>query len=235
MRRSTPAAADIAPAAGARAPWCAVALPSASPWCPCRCSFPPRSISPPSRFRCHCFALVRWRSSPAAGSLPGCLEEFRSAPGQCSAPSTFSICPLPRFDFLSAVLTLGYFSVSASAAPAPTPVRRDLPRLRQRLDTGGKYSYAISDERVSKRQDGSGGPDRSGVGTESQQPAQQGQESRGGSPFAWRVRGNVNSASASAAGLGLRIRSCLLNRTTRTIDKHTPPPRPANSPASCGK
>jgi hypothetical protein len=57
------------------------------------------------------------------------------------------------------------------------------------IDTGGKYSYATSDERVSNRQDGSGGPDRSGVGTESQQPAQQSQESGGGSPFTWRVRG----------------------------------------------
>jgi hypothetical protein len=194
---------------------------------------------------------VRWRSSPAAGGLPGCLEVFRSAPGQCSAPSTFSICPLPRidspprsspsvdllslpapalasvpvsplcprsrhgsppwltstppaaaacsrsprsppipsplvssgstagagghwrprcglevsplsaaqmprspriqhlsasavefcpsicplprFDFLSAVLTLGYFSVSASGVPGPAPVRRDPPRSRQRL------------------------------------------------------------------------------------------------------
>ena len=67
----------------------------------------------------------------------------------------------------------------------------DMPKILslKDIDTGGKYSYATTDERVSQRQDRIGRSDSGGVGQRSGQPAQQGQESGGGSPFAWRVRG----------------------------------------------
>ena len=67
----------------------------------------------------------------------------------------------------------------------------DMPKILslKDIDTGGKYSYATTDERVSQRQDRIGRSDSGGVGQRSGQPAEQGQESGGGSPFAWRVRG----------------------------------------------